>query len=94
LPDFHYEFFTCHSWLLDPGLKYYLKTDSNILQFQKRFDRVQKEESYLMLRYLFCWNTNRLNLAQFAPRSSFAAKIKEQVLAGRKFYEATGVIPK
>ena len=93
-PEFQYDFITCHSWLLDASLRDYLKPDSNILQFQKRFERAQKEESYLMLRYLFRWNTTRLNLQDFIPRTSFAAKIKEQVLAGRKFYEVTGVIPK
>lgn len=93
-PDFRYDFFTCHSWLLDSTLREFLKPESNILRFQKLFDRAQKEESYLMLRYIFRWNTNRLNLADFTPRTAFAAKIKEQVLSGRKFYEVTGVIPK
>jgi len=93
-PDFRYEFYTCHSWLLDPGLKELLKPSSNILQFQKRFELAQKDESYLMLRYLFRWNTTRLNLTDFVPKSSFAAKVKEQVLSGRKFYEVTGVIAK
>lgn len=93
-PEFSYEFMTCHSWLLDPGLKDLLKPESNILQFQSRFELAQKEESYLMLRYIFKWNTNRLNLSDFTPKSSFAAKAKDQVLAGKRFYEVTGVIPK
>lgn len=93
-PDFSYEYMTCHSWLLDPTLKELLKPESNILQFQGRFEPAQKEESYIMLRYIFKWNTTRLNLADFAPKTGFAAKVREQVLAGKRFYEVTGVIRK
>lgn len=93
-PEFSYEYMTCHSWLLDPTLKELLKPESNILQFQNRFEPAQKEESYLMLRYIFKWNTTRLNLADFAAKSGFAAKVKEQVLSGKQFYEVTGVIRK
>jgi hypothetical protein len=30
--------FACHSWLLDPQLAEYLRPDSNIIRFQRRFD--------------------------------------------------------
>lgn len=30
--------FVCHSWLLDPQLAEYLRPDSNIIRFQRRFD--------------------------------------------------------
>ncbi len=32
-----FKFFTCTSWMLDPQLKMYLKSDSNIVIFQERF---------------------------------------------------------
>ena len=93
-PEYNYKYLTCHSWLLDPTLKELLKPESNILLFQNRFDLTAKEESYLMLRYIFKWNTNRLNLEDFLPKTNFAAKVKDSVLAGKKFYEVTGVIEK
>ena len=93
-PDYSYNFFTCHSWLLDPGLERFLPADTNIIRFQKNFYTEHKDESYLLLRYLFKWNTNRLNLTDFRPKSSFAAKVKESVLTGEKFFDAYGVMEK
>jgi hypothetical protein len=40
-PEEPIEFFTCHSWLLDPQLAEYLPADSNILAFQRRFKLVR-----------------------------------------------------
>jgi hypothetical protein len=37
LPAEKYRLAVCHSWLLDPQLAEYLPTDSNIIQFQRRF---------------------------------------------------------
>lgn len=36
-PDEHYKYAVCHSWLLDPRLKEYLRPGSNIVRFQERF---------------------------------------------------------
>ncbi len=36
-PEKHFGFFTCTSWMLDPQLKLYLKGNSNIVAFQRRF---------------------------------------------------------
>ena len=37
-PDERYTAFACGSWLLDPQLQEYLPQDSNIVQFQRRFE--------------------------------------------------------
>ena len=36
-PEEEYRYAVCHSWLLDPGLKTFLRPDSNIIRFQDRF---------------------------------------------------------
>lgn len=93
-PEFAYSCFTCHSWLLDPTLQQLLPPQSNILRFQNRFTVTEAIESYALLRYIFRWNTTRVNLAYAQPSSNFAAKVKELVRGGKKFYEAIGFIQK
>lgn len=36
-PEEQYDYAICHSWLLDPNLKNYLRPESNIVRFQDRF---------------------------------------------------------
>ena len=95
-PDYKYECFTCHSWLLDPELKKLLKPGSNILNFQEMFSMVDSEthEDYAALRYVFKWNTTRLTVKHEYSVSSFAERLKAHVLAGGKLHCAGGVIPK
>ena len=38
MPDFAYDRYTCSSWLLSPALRPFLRSDSNILSFQNRFE--------------------------------------------------------
>ena len=91
-PKDAFRYFTCRSWLLDPTLKEFLKPSSNTLAFHNRFKIVTTLPSDGLFRYLFQWDTTRENLAQFAPTSSLAAKIKESALAGRTFYAGTGLL--
>lgn len=91
-PDYKFKCFTCHSWLLDETLENYLKPDSNIIKFGELFTPVEKEESYILLKFMFKCDTNYDNLKNYEPTSSFARKIKEAVLAGERFYEVYGAI--
>lgn len=93
-PELHYTVFTCHSWLLDDTLRAYLKPDSGILRFADLFDRVDQDETPSILRYLFSWDTTPENLKDQTPKSSLAACVKDAFLAGERFYETLGVIPK
>ena len=93
-PDFKYEYFTCHSWLLDRSLERFLSRESNILQFGQMFDAVSKETSDAILRYVFRWNTTRRTIDCSLCTSSFAQKIRKAALEGEEFYETLGVIPK
>ena len=91
-PEFEYKCFTCHSWLLDEGLKEILKLESNILAFQNMFDIKESEESDAILKYVFNWNTTRRKLPKEPTFSSFSKTVKELALKGGKFYESLGVL--
>lgn len=93
-PDYSYEYFTCHSWLLDESLKKYLPETSNILQFGNLFTKVKSEQSDAILRYLFHWNTTAENLAYAYPNTPFAENIKRAFLKGERFFETLGILKK
>ncbi len=44
IKGFHYDTFTCHSWLLSPKHSEYLNPDSNIAYFIKRFELIDQGE--------------------------------------------------
>lgn len=91
-PAYHYRCFTCHSWILDQSLAEVLPQDSNLLHFQNRFDVLSSEPSDAILKYLFAWNTTRYNLNRFHPSSSFSKKVQYEVLSGKQFNEAFGIL--
>lgn len=93
-PEFEYEYFTCHSWLLDSTLKELLNENSNILKFQQMFDIKQEDDSLAILTYVFTWDTNIRNLPTKVCNSSFAEKVKKYALSGKKFHETLGYIKK
>lgn len=93
-PDFEYEYFTCHSWLLDSTLKELLNENSNIIKFQNMFDITKEDESYALLRYVFTWDTDIHNVRSAICNSAFAERVKEYVLLGKKFHEGLGYIKK
>ena len=87
-----YEYFTCHSWLIDADLKDYLPEGSNILKFGDMFYRAESDESNSLLRYIFRWDTNEINLRYATATSSFAERIRKAVLGGKTFHETLGII--
>ncbi len=89
-PEYPYRCFTCHSWLLDPTLKLFLKENSNILQFQKLFQVVQNDASDAALKYIFHWNTTRETLPACHAASHLATEIKRYVSSGGTLYESLG----
>ena len=91
-PDFSFAHFTCHSWLIDADLKDYLPENSNIIKFGDMFYRAQNDESNALLRYIFRWDTNEINLRYATATSSFAERIRKAVLGGKIFHETLGVI--
>lgn len=93
-PDFHYRYFTCHSWLLDSTLEDFLRPESNIIGFQKMFTPVESKPSAAILRYVFKWNTNERNLKSAPVLSSFAGAVKKAFMDGTQFHETLGIIEK
>ena len=93
-PEFEYQYFTCHSWLLDSTLKELLNENSNIIKFQNLFDITEQDESYALLGYVFTWDTTLLNIRNALCTSDFAQRVKKYVLSGKKFHEGLGYIKK
>lgn len=91
-PNYKFEYFTCHSWLLDRTLKEILAPESNIIKFQDMFEVIESEESFSILKYVFRWDATKENINLYDTRSSFAANVKDSINNGKKFYEALGVI--
>ncbi len=91
-PEFKYEYFTCHSWLLDDTLDELLPETSNVIKFKARFDRVHTEKENMLLRYIFKWNVNETNLRHAYPISDFAAEVKRRVLSGKDFNITYGIL--
>lgn len=91
-PEFKYQCFTCHSWLLDRTLEQFLDKGSNILAFQGLFDVVGTEESDALLKYIFAWDATRERLDKYEPKSGLAKKVKSYAQSGCKFYVPYGVI--
>jgi hypothetical protein len=84
--------YVCGSWLLDSTLKELLPPDSNILAFASRFDVVKTQVSDSILKFVFRWNTSRVNLRHALCVSPFAKKVKAYAMSGKYFFFTTGVL--
>ncbi len=93
-PEINYEYFSCHSWLLDETLKGFLSESSNIIQFGNMFLKDSKNEDDGIIRYVFGWKTKREQLGECEEKSLLAKKIKEHVAEGKSFYCTWGFIRK
>ena len=93
-PEYSYDFFFCHSWLLDTMLENILSADSNILRFQKLFDIVTLDESDAIIRYVLRWGAERKDVIALPTTTEFSKKVRNHILSGGKFYEGVGIIPK
>jgi hypothetical protein len=93
-PAYHYDYFTCSSWLLDEDLRDYLPESSNILRFGDLFTRVYAKEFNCLLSSVFENDTTEENLASAVPKSAFAQRVKDAVLGGKRFHMTFGILPK
>lgn len=93
-PEFKWEVFTCHSWLLDDTLEQLLPKESNILKFQRRFVPVYREPSDAVLGYVFSWRTTRSQVKNAYCGSSLAKAVRDHVRGGGSFYETLGYFEK
>lgn len=91
-PDYHYDYYMCHSWLLDKTLKQFLKEESNIIRFQNMFCPISEKEDDAILRFMFKYHIEkREELLDCAASTQFAKNVKEYALSGGKFYNVLGV---
>lgn len=93
-PEFEYQYFTCHSWLLDTSLEELLSENSNILKFQDMFEIVEQDVSDDILKYVFTWNTVRDTVRHKVAASGFAERVKKAALSGFEFHAGYGIIKK
>lgn len=93
-PEYEYKYFTCHSWLLDRTLEKHLGEKSNIVRFGKLFDVTQTEQSDDIIKYVFEWDTTRLNIHKVPCNSRLGECVKKHIKSGGDFYCGLGVIKK
>ncbi len=93
-PEYKYKYFTCHSWLLDPTLEKHLGENSNIVRFGKLFDVTETEQSDDIIKYVFEWDTTRLNMHKLPCGSRLGECVKKHIKSGGDFYCGLGVIKK
>lgn len=83
--------FRCHSWLLDPQLNKMLKENSNIRNFQRRFEIFDKGEiSSEFLQWLF--QTDRNDYTALPENTSLQRNMKKHLLSGGVIYNAYGIL--
>lgn len=81
--------YICHSWLMDPQLKKMLASDSNILNFQLKFeiyDIGQESEDYLD----WVFQTEGKSYKDLPENTSLQRKLKEFLLLGGKIHDSYG----
>lgn len=84
--------FYCDSWLLSPALESLLSEESNILNFQKRFQITNVyEEANDFLEWLF-QSPENVAYEQLPEHTSLQRKAKQWVLAGKKIGVAYGIL--
>lgn len=90
-PDERPRAFVCHSWLLDPQLRDYLPSSSNIIRFQDRFDVVGagSEAPGSMQEFVF-GRAGQVDLEDLPQRTSLERAFVQHLRAGGTWYSRTG----
>ncbi len=91
-PDFNYKAVVCYSWLLDPQLEQLLGSDSNIVKFGKRFNRIGAKSAGRGVFY-FIFN-QPLNteppISTLPERTRLERALKEHYTNNKAIYEMHG----
>jgi len=91
-PDYKWEVFTCHSWLLGEDFAKMLGEDSNIVKFQRMYNIYEQYESDAVLSYVFRWKIKRARVLNAEAKSGFAKKLKALVQEDAVFHGGGGYI--
>ena len=90
-PELQSAKYCCHSWLLDKQLKGMLGSNSNIINFQNRFEILDEGEADTeFIEWLF--NTKSLDYATLPENTSLQINMKKHLLAGGVIRNSYGVI--
>ncbi|MER5524579.1 acyltransferase domain-containing protein [Streptomyces sp. NPDC002677] len=85
---------TCHSWLLDPQLRRYLRGDSNIVRFQDRFrPGHQDTEPADTTAVQFVFGVPDLPVRDLPRRTSVERAVGDHLRAGGHWYLGHGWFP-
>lgn len=83
--------YICHSWLLDKQLQDMLKSDSNIVSFQNRFEIVDEGEADTeFIEWLY--NTKSTDFSTLPENSYLQINVKEHLLSGGVIRNSYGVM--
>ncbi|MEV7318614.1 acyltransferase domain-containing protein [Streptomyces sp. NPDC093970] len=90
-PEEEYAVATCHSWLLDPQLRRYLRADSNIVRFQDRFRPGHEDtEPVDATAVQFVFGTPDLPVPDLPRRTSVERAVGDHLRAGGHWYLGHG----
>ena len=83
--------YICHSWLLDKQLQSMLKSDSNIVSFQNRFELVDEGEADTeFIEWLY--NTKSTDYSTLPENSYLQINVKKHLLSGGVIRNAYGIM--
>ena len=98
-PDFCPTAYFCESWLLAPELHDFLKPDSNILDFNKRFFKYPSE-AYCgkdVFTYIYQMpvpeTLDGYDFSVLPENSSLQKKVKDHYMSGKTVHEVNGLYP-
>lgn len=89
-PEYHYDVYTCHSWLLGNRMERLFPQNGNMQKFSHRFDIINEEPGDDILKYVFRWDASRQSVQNEKPENAFEEKIISEVKAGNLFYTGYG----
>ncbi|MBE6689406.1 MAG: hypothetical protein E7588_09090 [Ruminococcaceae bacterium] len=92
-PEYDYKAFHCHSWLMDPQLKYVLGEDTNIAKFLARFNSIAVwSDSKGIFYHVFGRDRNSVSDVSVLPETtSLFRALKNYYMSGGKIYEMQGI---
>lgn len=90
-PEYRYQCFTCHSWLMDPQLEALLGAESNITKFMNMFTKVTCKSAGEDV-FNFVFNKPDLNFAieELPENTRLQKALKAHYLNGKAIYEVCG----
>lgn len=90
--DKNFKAFVCSSWLLDTGLKEFLKPESNILKFQNKFTIALSFVNTFALYWNIFGIENFIPYNELEPKNGFQQKILDFIKNGGYLYSGNGFI--